>query len=140
MNGALVPRPFQPKRSQEDGQPVTLICVHYHEAAEDESLHAIGYLELRAKGRGQRFYRDVRRAEDLIFQFAESATLILPGIRKPRVREVPPLAFLQHRARRKSSRLASSDCAEWLDASSSPLHALLLGSQRAALPPNTASV
>jgi len=37
--------------------------VRYHEAAEEELLNEIGYLELRAKGLGQRFFAEVRRAE-----------------------------------------------------------------------------
>jgi toxin ParE1/3/4 len=56
--------------------------VKYHEAAEDELLSEIGYLELRANGLGRRFFAEVRRAENLIAQFPESAAEILPGIRK----------------------------------------------------------
>ena len=54
----------------------------YHEAAENELLNEIGYLELRAKGLGRRFYAEVRRAEHLITQFPESAAEIQPSIRK----------------------------------------------------------
>ena len=56
--------------------------VRYHPAAEDELLNEIGYLELRAKGLGRRFFTEVRRAESLIAQYPESAREILPGIRK----------------------------------------------------------
>ena len=56
--------------------------IKYHEAAEDELLTEIGYLELRAKGLGRRFYAEVRRAERLIAQFPESAAEIRPGIGK----------------------------------------------------------
>jgi len=56
--------------------------VRYHPAAEDELLNEIGYLELRAKGLGRRFFAEVRRAESLIAQYPESAREILPGIRK----------------------------------------------------------
>jgi hypothetical protein len=56
--------------------------VNYHEAAEEELLHEIGYLELRAKGLGQRFFAEVQRAEKIISQFPESAEEIRPGIRK----------------------------------------------------------
>lgn len=56
--------------------------VRYHQAAEDELLNEIGYLELRARGLGRRFFAEVRRAESLIAQFPESAAEILPGIRK----------------------------------------------------------
>lgn len=54
----------------------------YHEAAEDELLREIGYLEFRAKGLGRRFFREVRRAEQLIGEFPEAAAEITPGIRK----------------------------------------------------------
>ena len=56
--------------------------VRYHEAAEDELLHEIGYLELRANGLGRRLFAEVRRAEKLISQYPESAEEIRPGIRK----------------------------------------------------------
>lgn len=56
--------------------------VLYHKAAEDELLNEIGYLELRARGLGQRFFAEVRRAESLIVQFPESAEEIRPGVRK----------------------------------------------------------
>lgn len=56
--------------------------VRYHEAAEEELLNEIGYLELRAKGLGRSFFAEVRRAESLISQFPESAEEIRPGIRK----------------------------------------------------------
>jgi hypothetical protein len=38
--------------------------VKYHEAAEEELLHEIGYLELRANGLGRRFFAEVQRAEN----------------------------------------------------------------------------
>ena len=63
--------------------------LQYHEAAEDELLMEIGYLELRAIGLGRRFFAEVRRAEQLIEQFPESATEILPGIRKRILRKFP---------------------------------------------------
>ena len=56
--------------------------VRYHEAAEDEFLNEIGYLEAQAKGIGRSFSAEVRRAESLIAQFPESAAEIRPGIRK----------------------------------------------------------
>ena len=56
--------------------------IKYHEAAEDELLTEIGYLELQAKGLGRRFYAEIRRAEHLMAQFPESAREIRPGIRK----------------------------------------------------------
>ena len=36
----------------------------YHEAAEEELLHEIGYLEFQAQGLGRRFFAEIRRAED----------------------------------------------------------------------------
>ncbi len=56
--------------------------IKYHEAAEEELLHEIGYLELQAKGLGRRFFGDILRAEKLLAQFPESAEEIRPGIRK----------------------------------------------------------
>mgnify|MGYP005865181865 FL=1 len=56
--------------------------IRYHEAAEDELLNEVGYLELQAKGLGRRLWAEVRRAENLIAQFPESAQEIRPGIRK----------------------------------------------------------
>ena len=56
--------------------------VKYHEAAEEELLHEIGYLEQRANGLGRRFFAEVQRAENLIAQFPKLAEEILPGIRR----------------------------------------------------------
>ena len=64
-----------------------MIPVRYHQAAEDELLNEVGYLELRVPGLGRRFYADVRRAEGLIAQFPESAQEVLPGIRKHPLRK-----------------------------------------------------
>ena len=61
--------------------------IKYHEAAEAELLHEIGYLELRAKGLGRRFHAEVRWAERLITQFPESAEEIRPGIRRRVLRQ-----------------------------------------------------
>jgi len=41
-----------------------VIPVWYHEAAEEELLAAVGYLEGKAEGLGRRFLDEVRRAED----------------------------------------------------------------------------
>ena len=60
--------------------------VRYHEAAEAELLDEIGYLELRAKGLGRRFFDEICRTERLIAQFPESGEEIGPGIRKKIVR------------------------------------------------------
>ena len=61
--------------------------VRYHEAAEDELLNEIGYLERRANGLGRRFFTEVLRAQDLIAQFPESSVEIMPGIRKRLLRK-----------------------------------------------------
>ena len=45
----------------------------YHEAAEEELLREIGYLELRNKGLGKRFFAEIRRAEKIISKYPESA-------------------------------------------------------------------
>ena len=63
--------------------------VRYLEAAEDELLNEIGYLELRIPGLGRRFFGEVRRVEALISQFPESAPELLPGIRKQILRKFP---------------------------------------------------
>jgi plasmid stabilization system protein ParE len=60
--------------------------LRYHEAAEEELLNEIGYLELQAHGLGRRFFAEIRRAEDRIAQFPESAQEICPGIRKRMLR------------------------------------------------------
>jgi plasmid stabilization system protein ParE len=61
--------------------------LRYHQAAEDELLNEIGYLELRVPGLGRRFYGEVRRAESHIAEFPESGREVLPGIRKHPLRK-----------------------------------------------------
>lgn len=56
--------------------------VRYHEAADDELLTEIGYLEARRPGLGRRFFEEVKRAETLIAQFPEAGEEVRPGIRK----------------------------------------------------------
>ena len=56
--------------------------IRYHEAAEAELLHEIGYLELRTKGLGRRFLAEIRKAERSIAEFPQSAAEIRPGIRR----------------------------------------------------------
>jgi len=63
--------------------------VRYYEAAEDELLNEIGYLELRLPGLGRRFYAEVRKVEDLISKLPESSFELLPGIRKQILRKFP---------------------------------------------------
>lgn len=50
-----------------------MIPLRYHEAAEEELLNEIGYLEVQAPGLGRRFFAEIRRAEDRIVQFPQSA-------------------------------------------------------------------
>ena len=64
-----------------------MIVIRYHEAAEAELLDEIGYLELRAKGLGRRFFAEICRAERIIAQFPESGEEIRPGIRKTMLRK-----------------------------------------------------
>lgn len=59
-----------------------MMRLRYHEAAEEELLNEIGYLEFQAQGLGRRFFAEVRRAKSRIAQFPESAEEIRPGIRK----------------------------------------------------------
>jgi plasmid stabilization system protein ParE len=66
-----------------------MIPVRYHQAAEEELLNEIGYLELRVPGLGRRFYAEVRRVERLVSQFPESAPEVLPGIRRHNLRKFP---------------------------------------------------
>jgi plasmid stabilization system protein ParE len=61
--------------------------IRYHEAAKAELLDEVGYLELRAKGLGQRFLSEVKRAEGFIAEYTESGQEIRPGIRKTMVRK-----------------------------------------------------
>jgi plasmid stabilization system protein ParE len=56
-----------------------MMPLRYHEAAEEELLNEIGYLELQAKGLGRRFFSEIRRAESRIAQFPESSEEIRPG-------------------------------------------------------------
>ena len=59
-----------------------MTTVRYHEAAEDELLTEIGYLELRKPGLGRRFLEEVKRAEALVAQFPEAGEEVRTGIRK----------------------------------------------------------
>jgi plasmid stabilization system protein ParE len=69
------------------------MTVLYHEAAEQELLHAVGYLEMRAKGLGRRLLADVRKAEDRMTRFPESAPEIVPGIRRLLLQKFPYSLF-----------------------------------------------
>jgi hypothetical protein len=66
-----------------------MILVRYHQAAEEELLNEIGYLELRVPGLGRRFYAEVRRAESLLSEFPESGPEVLPAIRRHNLRKFP---------------------------------------------------
>jgi len=66
-----------------------VIPVKYHHAAEEELLAEIGYLELRVRGLGRRFYNQVQKAESDIARFPESAPEVVQGIRKYRLSKFP---------------------------------------------------
>ena len=66
-----------------------MIPVRYHDAAEDELLNEIGYLELRVPGLGRRFYAEVQRAEKHLSEFPGSGSEVQPGIRKQNLRKFP---------------------------------------------------
>ena len=59
-----------------------MISVRYHEAAEEELLSEIAYLDTRAPGLARRFFAEVRRSEDLIGLFPEAGNEIASGIRR----------------------------------------------------------
>ena len=63
--------------------------VRYHQAAEDELLAEIGYLEMRVPGLGRRFHAEVRKAENELARFPQSAPEVAPGIRKHPLRKFP---------------------------------------------------
>jgi plasmid stabilization system protein ParE len=62
------------------------MLVWYHEAAQDELLREIAYLELQAPGLGQRFLDEIVRSEKRILEHPRSAREIRPGIRKRMLR------------------------------------------------------
>lgn len=66
-----------------------MIPVRYHPAAEDELLAEIGYLEQRVPGLGRQFYGEVRKAEDRLSMFPNSAREVTPGIRQHPLRKFP---------------------------------------------------
>lgn len=55
--------------------------IAYHEAAEEELLNEIGYLELRSRGLGREFHAEIRRVEALIAQFPQAGREIKSGVR-----------------------------------------------------------
>jgi hypothetical protein len=63
--------------------------VRYHQAAEDELLAEIEYLERRVPGLGRRFYAEVVRAENDLAKFPELAPEVALGIRKHPLRKFP---------------------------------------------------
>jgi hypothetical protein len=62
-------------------------AVHWHEAAEDELLNEIGYLERQAPGLGRRFFAEISRVESLIAEFPQAAAETRLGIRKRLLRK-----------------------------------------------------
>lgn len=63
-----------------------MMPLRYHEAAEEELLNEIGYLDLQAHGLGRRFFNEIRHAENRIAQFPESAQAVRQGIRTQMLR------------------------------------------------------
>ena len=61
--------------------------VVYHEAAEAELLHEVGFLEYRANGLGRRFWVEIRRVVALLAEHPESGREIRDGIRKWHLRK-----------------------------------------------------
>ncbi len=66
-----------------------MTSVRYHEAAEEELLEAIGYLELQVKGLGRRFLTEAQRAENLLEEFPDAGEEVRPGIRRRILRKFP---------------------------------------------------
>ena len=64
-----------------------MTAVRFHEGAEQEIFTELGYLELRRKGLGRQFVREVRHAAGLIAQFPKSGEEIQPGIRRRLLRK-----------------------------------------------------
>lgn len=60
--------------------------VRYLEAAENELLAEVAYLEDALPGLGKRFFNEIKRAERLVGEFPEASEEIRPGIRKRLVR------------------------------------------------------
>lgn len=59
-----------------------MIPVKYHEAAEQELVEEVGYLELRARGLGRRLLAEVQRVEAILAEFPEAGAVIRRGIRR----------------------------------------------------------
>ena len=63
-----------------------MIPVRFHEAADEEVLAELGYLEMRQRGLGRRFLAEVRHAVGVIEQFPESGEEIRAGVRRRMLR------------------------------------------------------
>ncbi|PWU02831.1 MAG: type II toxin-antitoxin system RelE/ParE family toxin [Terriglobia bacterium] len=87
MSGWACRRDFGRRGRAESGNAFPVKPIEYHEAAEQELLSEIGYLEQRAPGIGRRFFMEVRRAENFIAKFPEAAEEILPSVRKRPLRK-----------------------------------------------------
>ena len=84
----------------------------YHEAAREELLNEVGYLELQAPGLGRRFLEEVLRVEASIVEHPRAGEAIRPGIRRRLLRkfhyaliyalepEGPVVLALAHHSRR----------------------------------------
>jgi toxin ParE1/3/4 len=56
--------------------------IRYHQAAGDEVLTEVGYLENQAAGLGRLLLSEIRRAERILSRFPQAAQEIEPGIRR----------------------------------------------------------
>jgi plasmid stabilization system protein ParE len=73
-----------------------VIPVRYLDAAEQEILEAIAYLENRAPGLGVRLYGEIQRAEKLISQFPLATSEIRPAVRRALLRKFPYALIYSH--------------------------------------------
>jgi len=62
--------PDQAERVTAEALPVTI--VRYHEAAEQELLSEIGFLEAAAAGLGRRFFSAIQQGEDFVMKPTDS--------------------------------------------------------------------
>jgi toxin ParE1/3/4 len=58
------------------------VRLRYHEAAEEELLDEIGYLEAQAPGLGRRFLEEILRIEQSILEFPAAGIEVQQRIRK----------------------------------------------------------
>lgn len=58
-----------------------MMPLRYHEAAEEELLNEIVYLELQAQGLGRRFFAEIRRAEGRILPSSNTILKVISTLR-----------------------------------------------------------